>query len=89
MKIKSNFVLRSVAGNNVVVPTGSDSVKFNGMISLNETGAFLWKILANGADETALADSLEAEYEGVDRKTCEEDVAAFVKTLRDAGIIED
>ena len=89
MKIKKNFVLRTIAGTNVVVPTGSDSVNFNGMISLNETGAFLWKILENGADEAKLADCLEAEYEGVDRKTCEEDVLQFVKTLRDAGIIEE
>ncbi len=89
MKIKKNFVLRTIAGSNVVVPTGSDSVNFNGMISLNETGAFLWKILENGADEAKLADSLQAEYEGVDRKTCEEDVAEFIKTLRASNIIED
>ena len=89
MKIKKNFVLRTIAGTSVVVPTGSDSINFNGMISLNETGVFLWKLLENGTDETKLADCLEAEYEGIDRKTCEEDVAEFIKKLRNIGIIEE
>ena len=89
MKIKKNFVLRTIAGSNVVVPTGSDSVNFNGMISLNETGAFLWKILETGADEAILADRLQAEYEGADRQTYEKDVAAFIKVLSDANILED
>ena len=43
MKVKEGFVLRSVAGSNVVVPVGAASVDFNGMITLNETGAFLFK----------------------------------------------
>ena len=42
MKIKNGFVVRSVGGENVVVPVGEMSKKFHGMINLNETGALLW-----------------------------------------------
>ena len=43
MKIKQGFMLREVAGNYVVVAVGEASKKFNGVINLNESGAFIWK----------------------------------------------
>ena len=42
MKIREGFLLRNVAGNNVVVPIGQATLDFNGMMSLNETGAFIF-----------------------------------------------
>ena len=42
MKIKSGFVLRQLADTWVVLPLLSQSLNFNGMLTLNETGAFLW-----------------------------------------------
>jgi hypothetical protein len=38
-------------------------VSFNGMITLNDTGAFLWKKLEKGAEKEALAAALLDEYE--------------------------
>ena len=46
MKIKNGFVIRSVGGENVVVPVGEMSKQFHGMINLNETGAFLWRFFS-------------------------------------------
>ena len=48
MKIKEGFILRNVAGSNVVVPVGQATVDFNGMMSLNDTGAFLFDKLTKG-----------------------------------------
>lgn len=45
MKIKEGFMLRQVAESWVVVPMRNEELDFNGMITLNETGAFLWKRL--------------------------------------------
>ena len=50
MKIKSGFMLYEVAGSYVVVPAGDEPLDFNGMVTLNETGAFLWKQLEQGCD---------------------------------------
>ena len=47
MKIKDGFILRNVAGNNVVVPIGQATIDFNGMISLNDTGAFIFEQMLN------------------------------------------
>ena len=48
MKIKEGFILRQVAGTWVVLATGADTIDFNGMIKLNDTGAMLWNLLAEG-----------------------------------------
>ena len=44
LKLKEGFVLRNVAGENVVLPTG-DEMDLTMMITLNDTGVFLWEKL--------------------------------------------
>ena len=87
MKLKKDFVLREVAGSWVVLPTGEATVDFNGMLSLNDSGAFLWRALEKGADAAALTDAMLAEYD-VERAVAEADVAAFLGKLADAGCLE-
>lgn len=88
MKLNPNFVLRQVAGTWVALPVGQTSVSFNGMLSLNDSGALLWKTLEQGGDREALADALTAEYE-VDRSTALADVEEFLDTLAKAGCLEE
>ena len=88
MKIKKGFMLRSVADRNVVVPIGQASVDFNGLITLNETGAFLWKKLVDGCSYDELLSALLAEYE-VDEATAKEGIDAFLNTARSAKLIDE
>ena len=88
MKIKSGFILRTVAGNNVVVAIGEQSKSFNGVIKLNESGLVLWNKLASGADKATLVSALLDEYD-ITAEIAENDVDKFVGVLRDAGAIED
>ena len=88
MKTKKGFMLRSVAGKDIVIAVGAASVDFNGLISLNETGAFLWKILENGAEYDELLEKLLAEYD-TDEATAKEGIDSFLKTAREAGLIEE
>ena len=62
MRIKKDFVLRKVADVYVVVPVNSLTLDFNGIINLNETGAFLFKLLQSGADKQELVNKLLEEY---------------------------
>ena len=82
MKIKDGFVLRTVAGSNVVVPTGDRALDFNGVITLNNSGMFLWKLLETETDETALADALMEEYK-IDEALARESVSEFVAKLKE------
>lgn len=86
MKIKKEFVTREVAGDWLLVPVGRTTVDLNGMITLNESGAFLWKQLPEAADEAALVETMLEEYE-IDRETAAADVAAFLEKLRALDIV--
>ena len=62
MKIKDGFILREVAGETVVIPT-DDTLDLNMMITLNETGAFLWKQLEQDTNESTMVSALVGEYD--------------------------
>lgn len=81
MKIKEGFVLRSVAGTNVVVPMGRNAVDGAGMLSLNETGVMLWRALEQGVTKEDLVELLLAEYD-TDRDTAIADVTDFLETAK-------
>ena len=80
--------MRDVAGNSFVVATGALSAEFHGMITLNETGKFIWKMLENGAGKEEIIDALCAEYEVDDKNIVIADVEAFIEKLEKDNIIE-
>ena len=86
MKIKEGFVLRRVGGHAMVVPVGAQTVDFRCMITLNETGAFLWEQLAQERTAEQLAAAMLEEYD-VTAEVAAQDVARFVDQLRDAELL--
>ena len=86
MKIKNGFLLHQVAGQTVVLPTGGE-LDLNVMITLNETGRFLWERLQNETDRESLTQALLTEYD-VDAATARGCVDAFVDKLNDNGFLE-
>lgn len=87
MKIKNGFMLRRVGGRSVVVAVGEASRDFNGIIKLNETGAFLWELLKTERSADELTEALLAEYD-TDRETAAADVAAFAEKLSRAELLD-
>lgn len=80
MKIKDGYILRSIAGENVVLPSG-DELNLNVIISLNHSARFLWERLEKGADAGDLVDALLEEYD-VDPSTAAQAVADFTERLK-------
>lgn len=87
MKIKNGFVKRNIAGSYIVVPVGKATKIFNAMITLNETGSFLWDCLQKDVSESELCDMLLKEYD-VERERAENDVRKFVKLLKDNNLLD-
>lgn len=87
MRIKKDFVLRKVADVYVVVPVNSLTLDFNGIINLNETGAFLFRLLQSGADKQELVNKLLEEYE-VEPEKASADIDVFLEKVKDADILE-
>ena len=85
MKLKEGFILRQVAGENVVLSVSAD-VDLNGMITLNETGCTLWKRLEQEATLEDLTAALLAEYE-VDEQTAQAAAAQFVEKLKELDLL--
>lgn len=88
MKLNENFVLRQVADTWVVLQLKTDTVDFNGMIRLNDSGALLWKCLEKGGDRAALVQTLTSRYT-VTPEQAEADVAEFLQTLVKTGCLEE
>ncbi len=86
MKIKDGFVLRKVAGNNVVINIGGNT-DLHGMMTLNETGVMIFELISAGKTEDEIVDAICSEYD-IDRETATSDLARYLKALRDAGVVE-
>ena len=87
MKIKEGYLLREVAGSNIVVPFGEGELNFSGVITLNDVGAFFWQKLDKGCTKEELLKALLTEYE-IDEKTASNDIDEFVGKLKEAGLLE-
>ena len=85
MKLKDGFILREVAGQTVVIPSGDD-LDLNLMITLNGTGKFLWEKLEQGAEMDQLVSALLSEN-AVDEATAKVAVEAFVAKLEANGFL--
>lgn len=86
MIIKKEFIKRDVAGDIVLVPVGKTVLESNGLFVMNELGAFLWDLLPGAETAEELCEAVLAEYE-VTREVAAKDIAEFLDTLRDMGII--
>ncbi len=86
MKIKNGFIIRKIVDVNVVVPVGETSVDFNGIITLNDTGAFLFKQLMSETNKDSLLKALMDEYE-IDETSALTDINMFCDHLEEAKLI--
>lgn len=86
MKIKEGFVIKNIAGTNVVVPLGSNTVSFRAIITLNESGAFIWKQLETERTEDQLVTALINEYD-IDEATARADIKELIGKMQEAELL--
>ncbi len=87
MKINQEFVLRQIADEFVLVPIGKTALEFNGIITINEVGAFIWKLLSEEKTTDEIIESILDEYE-IDKAIVDKDVHRFIDYLIENNIIE-
>lgn len=87
MKIAQGFKLMNIVDSNVVVPIGERNLCFKGMVTLNDSGAFLWKQLEKDITKDELLEVMLQEYE-IDRATAESDIDKFIYILKTSEILE-
>lgn len=88
MKIKDGFMLREVAGSYVVVPMGKEAANFNGMITLNEMGAFLWKHLEKDSTREELLAAVLEEYDVTEERALA-GIDRFLEKITEEEFVEN
>jgi len=87
MKRQADFMMQDVGGENLLVPLGAQVMDLNGLITLNDTAACVWALLAaeRTLDELAAA---VAERFDVAAEIARADVQTFVDEIAKMGLLE-
>ena len=88
MRIKKEFVLREIAGDYVIIPTGKTVLEFNGLITVNEVGVSIWKMLQEEVTFDQIVQNILEEYD-VEESVAREDIREFLDTLITGGILTE
>ena len=87
MKLSENFVLKNIAGENVVMPVGQAVGKINGMIKLNSSAKVIWESLEENKDFDGILEEMKNNFNGVDDATLRDDINYFLNKLREHEIL--
>lgn len=86
MHVVPGFVVRQIAGETVAIPAGAAARALSGLLALNGSGKLLFELLQSPQSEDSLVQSLLEQYE-IDEATAGADVAEFLQTLRENGVL--
>ena len=86
LKLDKEYVLRQIGDDYIIVPVGETVLSFNGMITVNETGAFLWEELVKGTNKGELLRTLMDNYE-VTQEEAEKEIDEFLDVLYTNNIL--
>ena len=81
MKVSDQFILRTIAGETLLIPVGEAAVTVKGLIALSESGVLLYNKLKDGCSKQMLVQILMGEYD-VCESVAVEDVEAFLQQMR-------
>lgn len=86
LKVNDQFILRNVAGDNFLIPTGRSAIEVKGLILMSESGVLLYNKLKNGCTKEELVTTLTDEYEVSDKEAAQ-DTDAFIEQMRQMHIL--
>ncbi len=88
MKINNNFMLKKVAGEYMIIPTGNNNVNFSKIFNINETGAFIFEKLKDGKNKEDILELMSKEY-NASKDILKNDIEEFIDELKKRGIYND
>lgn len=86
MKPNKDLIMRKVAGEVVLIPTGKMAQEYNGMITMNPVAVFIWENIEKTENIDQMVDMIMNEFE-IDRERALKDTFGFVKTMVENGFI--
>ena len=79
-------MLREIAGDYIIIPTGKTVLEFNGLVTVNEVGVSLWNMLQNDVTFDELVEGILEEYD-VEEAVAKEDIREFLDKIIESGIL--
>lgn len=88
IKIKDGYILKKVAGENIVIATGEARLSFNGIITFNEVGAEVFTRLDGTRTLSQVTDEIAAIY-NAPKELIKADIEKLVEKMRNNGLLEE
>ena len=88
MKIKQQYQVRSIAGENVVILQGRYGADLTRIITLNDSALLLWNEVAGRDFSVADIVAILQEHYDVDAATAQRDSELWVAKMKECGLIE-
>ncbi len=88
MKVKASFILRKIADEHLLIPTGEAALATRGLIALSESGCLLYQKLQTDCSRQDLIAALCSEYD-VTEAVAGADVDAFLDQMRQLNMLEE
>lgn len=87
MRVNKEFVLREIAGDYIIIPTGNAASEGQGLTTINEVGFSLWRMLQDEVTLEGLVQGILEEYD-VEESVAREDIAEFLEMLTRNRILD-
>ncbi len=87
MKINSNYKIREIAGETIVVNQGMANVNMTRIISLNTSARLLYETLAEREFTTEDAAKVLVDTYGIGQEQALKDATTWVESLQKCGVI--
>ena len=85
-KSKLDYVMRCIAGDNVLIRTMNSDFGNTNVFVFNDSGAFLWKNLSEKKSKAQLVTLLKEKY-GIEQEVAESDVNEFLNKCISEGFV--
>lgn len=88
MKINSNYKLREIAGETIIVNQGKEGVDMTRIISLNKSAKLMYEQLAGKEFSLEEAAQLLVDTYGIDSAMALNDAGKWIDALKECKVIE-
>lgn len=88
MKIKEQYKVREMAGENVIIMQGKHGSDLTKIISLNQSALYLWNELQGREFDIETVANLIVEQYGIDKSVATTDAERWIEKLRECNIAE-
>lgn len=90
MKLKDGLILREVAGQYVIVPTGKRVQEVTGVLYITKPAAYLWDYMQeNEFEKEDLIKMTLEHYSDATREQVSADIDKYIEAMSHRGLLDD